>query len=75
MATKDHTRVLPSKNGDGWDLKDGSKKVGTEDRKADAVKQARQISKGKGSELEIRDRQGKIQQRDSHGNDPNPPKG
>ena len=45
------------------------------DTKSEAVKIAREISKNQGSELFIHGRDGKIQSRDSHGNDPHPPKG
>ncbi len=34
----------------------------------------REISKNQGSELVIHGKDGKIQQKDSHGKDPNPPK-
>ena len=40
-----------------------------------AIDIARQISKNQGSELFIHNRQGQIRERDSHGNDPYPPKG
>jgi uncharacterized protein YdaT len=45
------------------------------DRKSDAVDRGRQISRNQGSELVIHRQNGTIQQKDSHGNDPNPPKG
>ena len=40
-----------------------------------AIDIARQISKNQNSELLIHNRQGQIRERDSHGNDPFPPKG
>jgi len=40
-----------------------------------AVNTAREISKNQGTELVIHDKKGKIQRKDSHGNDPYPPKG
>lgn len=43
--------------------------------KSEAVDVARQISLNQGSELLIHGKNGQIQSRDSHGNDPCPPKG
>ena len=43
--------------------------------KAEAVARAREISKNQQSELIILGRNGRIQSRDSHGNDPFPPRG
>lgn len=44
-------------------------------RQSDAIAAARQISKNQSSELFIHGRNGQIRSRDSHGNDPFPPKG
>ena len=41
----------------------------------EAINIARQISRNQSSELFIHNRQGQIRERDSHGNDPYPPKG
>ena len=43
--------------------------------KAEAVARAREISRNQQSELIILGRNGRIQSRDSHGNDPFPPRG
>ncbi len=43
--------------------------------KKDAVSNARTWSKVHKSELIIKDKSGKIQKKDSHGNDPFPPRG
>jgi hypothetical protein len=43
--------------------------------KKEAVDVGREISRNQGTELIIHDKMGRIKQSDSHGNDPNPPKG
>lgn len=75
MPRKTH-HVVPSSQG-GWNIKKGGaeKASGHFDRKQDAIDQAREISRNQESELVIHNRDGKISQSDSHGNDPNPPKG
>jgi len=75
MPRKTH-HVVPSSQG-GWNIKKGGaeKASGHFDRKHDAIDQAREISRNQESELVIHNRDGKISQSDSHGNDPNPPKG
>ena len=45
------------------------------DRQSDAISAARQISKNQHSELFIHGTDGKIRERDSHCNDPFPPRG
>ena len=67
--------VVPSKS-DGWAVKKSgsikaSKNFGTKD---EAVKYARELSKNEKTELFIHKANGMIQNRDSYGNDPNPPK-
>lgn len=42
---------------------------------AEAIEAARQIAINQGSELFIHGRDGKIRERNTYGNDPNPPKG
>lgn len=44
------------------------------DTKSEVVKKTREISKNQGTELKIHNKDGKISQSDSHGNDPCPPK-
>lgn len=67
--------VVPDSDG-GWDVKRGgaSRSSGHFDRKQDAIDRAREISRNQESELIIHNRDGKISQSDSHGNDPCPPK-
>lgn len=74
MAGKNQ-HVVP--HPDGWAIKaEGSKRatkvIAT---KEEAIAIARQIARNQGSELFVHGKDGKIQSRDSHGNDPYPPKG
>lgn len=75
MANKS-THVVPNKEKGGWDIKqsDGQKSSGHFDMKKDAVDRAREISKNQKTELTIHNKDGKIAKKDSHGNDPHPPK-
>ena len=71
---KRNQHVVPL--GNGWAVKrEGSDKftVITETQK-DAITVAREIAKNNHSELVIHGRDGKIRDKDSYGNDPNPPK-
>ena len=45
------------------------------DKKQEAVDAGRKISQNQGTEFYIHGKDGKIQNKDSHGNDPYPPKG
>ena len=60
----------------GWDIKrSGSKRIsGHGDTKIEAERIAREISKNQNTELVIHGKDGKIQRKDSHGNDPLPPR-
>lgn len=74
--SRDTHRVMPHPDG-GWQVKrDGaeraSHRIGTQ---ADGIAIAREISQNQGTELQIHRPDGRIRQSDSHGNDPNPPKG
>lgn len=44
-------------------------------RKQDAIDYGRQVSRNQETELRIHNKDGRIGQSDSHGHDPNPPKG
>jgi hypothetical protein len=74
MPKKEH-HVVPNPEG-GWDIKKKNAERASRhfDKKQDAVDRGREISKNQKSELVIHGKDGKIQQKDSHGNDPNPPK-
>lgn len=68
--------VVPNPAG-GWDVKrgGGERSSGHFDTKTQAIDRAREISRNQGTELRIHNRDGCIASSDSHGNDPNPPRG
>ena len=70
------THVVPDSDG-GWNVKRGgaSRASGHFDTKQQAVDRAREISRNAQSELKIHNKDGKIAQSDSHGNDPRSVKG
>ncbi len=75
MAKNEH-HVVPNSSKGGWDVKrDSAQRVSVHtETKAEAVKVGRTISQRAGSELVVHGKDGRIQQKDSHGNDPCPPK-
>ncbi len=74
MAKGKNQHIVPSEN--GWGVKgEGNEKLTKEfDNKQKATDYGRDIAKNQKSELIIHGRDGKIQDKDSFGNDPNPPK-
>ena len=68
--------VVPNPNG-GWDVKKGgaSRASSHHDTKHNAIDAGRQVSSNQGTELRIHNRDGRIAISDSHGGDPNPPRG
>lgn len=68
--------VVPNKNG-GWDIKLAKCKdvIGHYKTKKEAIREAREISREAKTELKIHNKDGKIAESDSHGNDPIPPRG
>jgi hypothetical protein len=74
MPSKTH-HVVPNKDG-GWDIKKGGgeRSIKHFSKKEDAVDRAREISRNQESELVIHKKDGTIQNKDSHGNDPCPPR-
>ncbi len=75
MSTKS-THVVPNPDG-GWDIKQsgGQRSSGHFDTKQEAVDRGREISQNQNTEFVIHNKNGKISGKDSHGNDPFPPKG
>ncbi|RLL49812.1 DUF2188 domain-containing protein [Mariprofundus sp. EBB-1] len=73
----DSTHVVPNSDRGGWDIKQSgsSRSSGHFDTKQDAVDRAREISRNQETELVVHNKDGKISVKDSHGNDPFPPKG
>lgn len=74
MKRESH-HVVPNKDG-GWDIKKGGgeRSIKHHERKTDAIDHARGISRNQESELVIHNKDGRISNTDSHGNDPYPPK-
>jgi hypothetical protein len=61
---------------EGWAVRGESNTRDTShhDTQAAAIDAARDIARNQRSEVVIHDRQGRIRDRDSYGNDPNPPR-
>ena len=75
MSKRKTTHVVPNSDG-GWNIKRGGadRALNRFDKKSDAVDRAREISRNVGSELYIHKKDRTIQKKDSHGNDPFPPR-
>jgi len=75
MPKQKSHHVVPNPDG-GWDVKKaGSERASKHsDTKQEAVEKGIQISQNQGIELYIHGKDGKIQKKDSHGNDPFRPK-
>jgi hypothetical protein len=63
--------VVPNSDG-GWDVRRGGadRTSGHFDTKREAIDRGREISRNSGTEFKIHNRDGRISQSDSHGNDP-----
>lgn len=68
--------VLPHPDG-GWQVKGAGNSKATKrtDTQAKAIDIARRIAANQDSELVVHNKAGRIRQKDSHGNDPFPPRG
>lgn len=64
------------KHDNGWAVKgEGNSRVTSLHKtQKDAIKAGREIAKNQKSELIIHDKKNRIRDKDSYGNDPNPPK-
>ena len=73
--SKRNQHVVPRE--DGWAVRGAGAQRDTQvfDRKQDAVDRAREISQNQKSELVVHGQNGRIQYKDSHGNDTFPPRG
>ncbi|MBQ9517211.1 MAG: DUF2188 domain-containing protein [Eubacterium sp.] len=73
--SRDEHHVVPNPNG-GWDIKrNGSNRASAHTEiKKDAINKARIISRNQNTELIVHNKDGKIANPDSHGNDPCPPR-
>lgn len=76
MSNKKNQHVTPHPKG-GWQvIGDGNERATIRTRtQKDAITNARIIAQHQNSELIIHGKNGKIRSKDSHGNDPFPPKG
>lgn len=74
MPRKEH-HIVPNENG-GWDVKrNGADRASVHtDTKQEAIDKGRVISRNQATELVIHNKDGKISNSDSHGNDPCPPR-
>ena len=73
---KNEHHVVPNTSRGGWDVKrnDAQRASIHTETKAEAVKAGRQISRNQGTEFVVHGLNGRIQNPDSHGNDPYPPR-
>lgn len=64
------------RHSDGWAVKGegNSKTTSVHSTQKEAIERAREIATNQKSEVVIHGRDGKIRDKDSYGNDPNPPK-
>lgn len=74
MAKGKNQHVVPTENGWGVKGEGNDKYTALTNTKAEAEKIAREIAINQSSEVVIHGKDGKIQDKDSYGNDPNPPK-
>jgi hypothetical protein len=67
--------VVPRENGWAWVRENADRASGLADTQSDAIEQARPAAQRDGVELIIHRPDGRIRDKDSHGNDPYPPRG
>ncbi len=72
---KNNVHVTPQ--GNKWAVKrEGSQRVSSlHDTQKEAEKKGRQAARNDKAEFYLHNKQGRIRERDSYGNDPHPPKG
>ena len=71
---KKNVHTVPSTAGKGWDNKVDGNVVSHHRTKENAVEAGRGVARSRESEHVIHGRDGKIDSKNSYGNDPNPPK-
>ena len=76
MGNKDDVWVRQREDGD-WEAKreGGERASGVHDTQAEAWEQAKDLARESNSEALLTNREGKIRERNTYGNDPHPPKG
>jgi len=72
--SKKNQHIVPTENGWGIRGEGNSRLTKVTPTKAEALEVGKEIAKNQGVELFIHGKDGKIQDRDSYGNDPCPPK-
>lgn len=74
MTKKKPVHVVP--HGDGWAVKrEGNQRASSlHDTQAEAERVGRPAARAEQTEFYLHGRDGQIRQKDSYGNDPNPPK-
>ena len=76
MARKPQVAVEPRSDGRWAVQTDGTQRADSlHERKSNAIKRARELAGNKATELVIKDENGRIAGKDSHGNDPRRIKG
>lgn len=77
MSKKSNSHHIVSNSAGGWDVRrsNAQKASGHFDTKKEAEAVGREMSRNQKTDLVIHGKDGKIQRKDSHGNDPFPPKG
>jgi hypothetical protein len=75
--TKKNPHVVPVEKGKQWavKIKGNERATSIHDTQKEAINAAREIAIKNNGELSIHNREGKIREKNSYGNDPNPPKG
>ena len=75
MTKGRNQHVVP--RGGGWAVKPegGQQASSIHGTQREAIDRGREVSRNQRSELFVHGRDGRIRERDSHGHDPNPPKG
>lgn len=75
MGKSKSIHVVPSSG--NWSVKQGGieRPISRHNTKQEAVNSGREVSRAQGGELVIHNRDGRIARKDSHGNDPFPPRG
>lgn len=73
--SKRNQHVVP--HDDGWAVRGAGSQRATSIHRTqrEAIDTGREIARNQGAELFVHGRDGRIRERDSHGNDPFPPKG
>lgn len=75
MSKGRNQHIVPHNGGWAVQPAGGGRASSVHDTQAEAIAQGRDTARNQQSELLIHGRDGRIRERDSHGHDPNPPKG